>query len=49
MTFYESTGGLAAAISAYGGQGGVVYEICKTLLGPVGAVIAMIGVIACPI
>ncbi len=49
VTFYESTGGLAAAISAYGGQGGVVYEICKTLLGPVGAVIAMIGVIACPI
>ena len=49
VAFYESTGGLLAAITKFGGQGGVVYEICTTLLGPVGAVIAMIGVIACPI
>lgn len=49
VAFYESTGGLLAAITKFGGQGGVVYEICHTLLGPVGAVIAMIGVIACPI
>mgnify|MGYP000930753784 CR=1 FL=1 len=49
VAFYESTGGLQEAITRLGGQGGVVYEICNTLLGPIGAVIAMIGVIACPI
>ncbi|MDO4539486.1 MAG: carbon starvation CstA family protein [Syntrophomonadaceae bacterium] len=46
--FYESTGGLAAAISA-GTQSSVVYDVCFSLLGPVGAVIAMMGVIVCPI
>lgn len=49
VAFYDSTGGLQAAIAQYNGQGGVVYEICTTLLGGVGSVIAMIGVIACPI
>lgn len=48
VAFYETTGGLQAAMAA-AGQGGVVYEITHTLLGPVGAVLAMIGVIACPI
>lgn len=45
--FYSGTGGLLTALGQ--GQASVVYEICFTLLGPVGAVIAMIGVIACPI
>ena len=45
--FYNGTGGLLAALGQ--GQASVVYEICFTLLGPIGAVIAMIGVIACPI
>lgn len=49
VAFYETTGGLAEALTAYGGQGGAVYEICNTLLGPAGMVLAMIGVIACPI
>lgn len=49
VAFYETTGGLQEAVARLGGQGGVVYEICNTLLGPVGSVIAMIGVIACPI
>lgn len=49
VAFYQSTGGLQEALAAYGGQGGVVYEICNTLLGPAGMVLAMIGVIACPI
>lgn len=40
--------GLQAAISAQG-QGGVVYDICTGLLGPVGGVLAMVGVIACPV
>ncbi|WP_304507820.1 carbon starvation CstA family protein [Anaerotignum sp.] len=49
VAFYESTGGLQEAIARLGGQGGVVYEICNSLLGPLGAIIAMVGVIACPI
>lgn len=47
VAFYNGTGGLLEALG--NGQSSVVYEICFTLLGPVGAVIAMIGVIACPI
>ena len=47
VAFYQGTGGLLTALG--GGQSAVVYEICFTLLGPVGAVIAMIGVIACPV
>src|SRR5699024_1048126 len=47
--FYGSTGGLQTAITELGGQGPVVYEITYKLLGTVGSVLAMIGVIACPI
>lgn len=47
--FYGSTGGLQTAMKELGGQGPVVYDITTKLLGPVGAIIAMIGVIACPI
>lgn len=47
VAFYNGTGGLLTALG--NGQSAVVYEICFKLLGPVGAVIAMIGVIACPI
>ena len=47
VAFYNGTGGLLEAIA--GGQPAVVYEITHKLLGPVGAVLAMIGVIACPI
>ncbi len=49
VAFYGSTGGLQTAIKELGGQGPVVYDITTKLLGPAGAVIAMIGVIACPI
>lgn len=48
VAFYESTGGLFEAMNKLTANG-VVYEICNTLLGPVGATLAMIGVIACPI
>ena len=48
VTFYNGVGALDAAISAMG-QGGVVYQISTTLMGSVGGVLAMIGVIACPI
>ena len=46
VTFYNGTGGLQEAIAA-GSPNGVVYQVCTTLLGPVGGVLAMIGVIAC--
>ena len=49
VSFYGSTGGLATALAEYGGQAGVVYDIAFKLLGPVGGVLAMVGVIACPI
>ena len=49
VAFYNGTGGLSNALTELGGAGGVVYDICQGLLGPVGAVLAMIGVIACPI
>ena len=55
VTFYDSTGGLAAALKA-GGPGTVVYDICVGFLGGagsmtgyIGATLAMLGVIACPI
>ena len=55
VSFYTNHGslldgmtGLTQAIAA-GGAGDVVYDISTTLLGPVGGVLAMIGVIACPI
>lgn len=47
VAFYNGVGGLSQALA--GGQGSVVYEISTTLMGPVGGVLAMIGVIACPI
>ncbi len=50
VTFYETTGGLQAMLNNPNvGPNGVVYEICMSILGPVGGVLAMIGVIACPI
>ena len=49
VTFYDGTGGLAAAMKA-GGAGTVVYDICVGFMGTgIGAVLAMLGVIACPI
>ena len=49
VTFYESTGGLAAAMAA-GGPGGAVYDICVGFMGSgIGATLAMLGVVACPI
>lgn len=49
VAFYGSTGGLGAALTEMGSQGSVVYDISFKLLGPIGGVLAMIGVIACPI
>lgn len=48
MAFYQGIPGLNDALAA-GGPGGAVHEITTSLLGPVGGVLAMLGVIACPI
>ena len=49
VTFYESTGGLDAALKS-AGPGGAVYEICVGFMGSgLGATLAMLGVVACPI
>ena len=48
LSFYHGMDGLYAALQ-HAGQSGVVYEICQTLMGPVGAIIAILGVVVCPI
>ena len=48
VTFYGATGGLNQALTEFG-QSGTVYDISTGLLGPVGGVLAIIGVVACPI
>ena len=48
VAFYGATGGLQNALSGLG-QSGVVYDISTGMLGPVGGVLAIVGVIACPI
>ncbi len=48
IAFYETTSALNDAITT-SGQSGVVYDISTGLLGTVGGVLAIIGVVACPI
>ena len=48
MAFFGGTGPLAAIIKE-GGQGLVVTKISKSLLGTVGGVLAILGVVACPV
>jgi carbon starvation protein CstA len=48
LAFYHGTPGLAKAIQA-GGPGGVVHEISIALLGGIGGILAILGVIVCPI
>ena len=48
VAFYGSTQVLQEAISA-SGQSGVVYEISEKMLGNVGGILAIIGVVVCPI
>ncbi len=47
VSVYDGTAGLLLATK--GGLSTLVYNICTTLLGSVGGVLAMVGVIACPI
>ena len=49
---YERTGGLTTGLTQMltdAGQAGTVYDVCTKTMGGVGIVLAMIGVIACPI
>ena len=46
--FYGATGGLYKALSDVG-QSGVVYDISTGMLGTVGGILAIVGVVACPI
>ena len=48
VAFYGATGGLNDAISRLG-QSGVVYDISTGMLGTIGGILAIVGVIACPI
>lgn len=48
VAFYSNTGELNAAITELG-QSGVVYQISSGLLGKLGGVLAIVGVVACPI
>lgn len=46
VTCYESS---QALLAAGGGTSAVVYAVCQTTMGKVGGVLALIGVVACPI
>lgn len=49
LAFYGGTGELGKVVLGKAGPGGAVFEITKALLGPVGSILAMLGVIVCPI
>lgn len=49
---YEKTGGLMSGLNdilTHSGQAATVYDVCIKTMGGIGIVLAMIGVIACPI
>lgn len=48
VAFYGATHLLNEALTAYGASD-VVYQISKQLLGPVGGILAIVGVVICPI
>ena len=48
VAFYGATGGLNKALTELG-QSGVVYDVSTGMLGMVGGILAIVGVIACPI
>ncbi|MBQ9008616.1 MAG: carbon starvation protein A [Clostridia bacterium] len=48
VAFYGTTQMLNEALTARG-QSGVVYDICVKMLGPAGGVLAIVGVVVCPI
>lgn len=49
IAFFGDTLSIQNALIEYGGQSGVVGILSKELLGTVGAILAVLGVVACPI
>ena len=49
IAFFGESLAISNALTEYGGQSGVVGVLSKELLGPMGAVLAVLGVVACPI
>jgi carbon starvation protein CstA len=49
LSFYDSPDALAAALAQPGGAAYVVREVSLTLLGPIGGVLAILGVVVLPI
>ncbi len=49
MAFFGTTGELASFMSEHGEQAGVVNHISISLLGPAGSVLAILGVVFCPV
>lgn len=49
IAFFGETSAIGEALTAGGGASGVVNIISKGLLGKVGAILAVLGVVACPI
>ena len=49
MAFFGDSLSIQNALTEFGGQSGVVNLISKELLGPIGAMLAILGVVACPI
>ena len=50
-SIYEVTNGLNTGLSTAlaAGQPAAIYDVCVKTMGPIGVVLAMLGVIACPI
>lgn len=49
LAFFGGTKELAGMVLSEAGPAGTVFDITKSLLGPVGSVFAMLGIIFCPI
>ena len=49
IAFFGDSLSIQAALAEHGGQSGVVSVLSRELLGPIGAVLAVLGVVACPI
>jgi carbon starvation protein CstA len=49
MVFFDGIPGLQDALVNGGGPAGIVYTVSFSLMGPIGGLLAMLGVIACPI
>lgn len=49
IAFFGDSLAIQAGLSEFGGPSGVVNEISKGLLGTIGSILALLGVVACPI